>query len=74
MEDPGRGAGLACAQAVYGAGFNATLPLKALTFFADGDLPALPKEVREDLVAAVRSVQTISSVTPFAARIGGGFV
>ncbi|MCZ7637802.1 MAG: nucleotidyl transferase AbiEii/AbiGii toxin family protein [Verrucomicrobia bacterium] len=66
--------GLACAQAVYGSGFNATLPLKALTFFADGDLPALPTSVCQDLIAAVRSVHSIPAVTPFAPRIGGGSV
>jgi hypothetical protein len=63
--------GLACARAVYGAAFNAALPLKALTFFADGDLPSLPLSVRQDLVAAVRSVRTLPTVTPGAARIGG---
>ena len=42
--------GLSCARAVYGAGFNPMLPLKALTYFLDGDLPSLPSKVRRDLV------------------------
>lgn len=51
--------GLAWARAVYGAEFNPALPLKALTYFEDGDLPALPAEVQQDLREAVRAVSEI---------------
>ena len=45
---------LAAALAVYGPTFNPLLSLKALAYFADGDLPSLPKETREALERAVR--------------------
>ena len=63
--------GLSCARAVYGAGFNPMLPLKALTYFLDGDLPSLPSKVRRDLVEAVGSVSSIPSVTLRADHIRG---
>lgn len=47
---------LGAAAAVFGGRFNPTLTLKALTFFGDGDLSAIPSGVRERLVAAVRAV------------------
>ena len=40
---------LAAAEAVYGSTFNGTLSLKALTFFADGDLPTLSSAVQSKL-------------------------
>lgn len=51
--------GLAWARAVYGGEFNPALPLKALTYFEDGDLPALPTVIKRDLVEAVRAVKEI---------------
>lgn len=56
--------GLGCARAVYGPGFNPMLPLKALTFFEDGDLPSLPAHVKERLVQSVRAVKNIPVVVP----------
>ena len=47
---------LAAGVALYGGGFNPQVTLKALTFFDDGDLPALPAAVRARLVDAVRRV------------------
>ncbi len=44
--------GLADARAVYGEHFNPLLPLKALTYFEDGDLPQLPEAVKRFLSAA----------------------
>jgi Nucleotidyl transferase AbiEii toxin, Type IV TA system len=40
---------LAAADAVYGSTFNGTLSLKALTFFADGDLPTLSPVIQSRL-------------------------
>jgi hypothetical protein len=40
---------LAAAAAVYGKQFNGALSLKALTYFADGDLPQLSSDTREQL-------------------------
>jgi nucleotidyltransferase AbiEii toxin of type IV toxin-antitoxin system len=47
---------LGAARAVWGDGFNALLTLKALSYFADGDLPSLPETVRSKLTQAVRNV------------------
>jgi len=57
--------GLAWARAVHGREFNPALPLKALTYYEDGDLPTLPREVKRDLIAAARSVKDIP-VSPLA--------
>jgi Nucleotidyl transferase AbiEii toxin, Type IV TA system len=48
--------GLGAARAVYGAIFNAIATLKALTYFEDGNLRALPSEVKRFLVAAAERV------------------
>jgi len=47
---------LGAAVAVYGPAFNPLPSLKALSYFADGDLPQLPQPVRSRLLAAVRRV------------------
>ncbi len=47
---------LGAAQAVYGPVFNPLLSLKALCYFSDGDLRALPEAVKHRLSAAVNSV------------------
>ncbi|MCP5524681.1 MAG: nucleotidyl transferase AbiEii/AbiGii toxin family protein [Verrucomicrobiales bacterium] len=62
--------GLATARAVYGPTFNPTLPLKALTFFEDGDLPSLPHRIQQDLTEAVRRVVNIPEIPPTGFRIG----
>lgn len=51
--------GLAWARAVHGQEFNPSLPLKALTYFEDGDLPTLPAEIKRDLIEAVRAVTEV---------------
>lgn len=61
--------GLAYARAVYGPGFNPMLPLKALTFFADGDLPSLPEHVRRRLLESAVAVNEIPVVVPAFSRI-----
>jgi hypothetical protein len=47
---------LACARAIYGPTFNPQITLKALSFFGDGNLPRLPKEVQDRLAKAAREV------------------
>ena len=63
--------GLGCARAFYGAHFNSALPLKALVYFEDGDLPSLPAQVRAALIQAVRAVRTIPEVRSTGGRIEG---
>jgi Nucleotidyl transferase AbiEii toxin, Type IV TA system len=49
-------AALAAAHHIYGHSFNPQITLKALTYFADGDLASLPAEVRQRLIGAVKNV------------------
>ena len=62
--------GLGCARAFYGAHFNTALPLKALVYFEDGDLPSLPAAVRAALTSTVRSVREIPHLIPTGMKIG----
>jgi Nucleotidyl transferase AbiEii toxin, Type IV TA system len=50
-------AALAAAHHIYGYPFNPQITLKALTYFADGDLASLPAAVRQRLMGAVKSVR-----------------
>jgi hypothetical protein len=66
--------GLSGAIALFGPNFNPALPLKALTYFGDGDLGLVPPAIRECLIAAVKETheftrvklhtRTIGSLTP----------
>ena len=47
---------LAAGRAIYGTAFEPQITVKALTYFGDGDLPTLPTEVRQRLVAAATAV------------------
>lgn len=47
---------LAAAKAIYGQGFNPQITLKALIYFGDGDLTAVPDEMRALLVQSVAAV------------------
>lgn len=47
---------LGAAGAVYGTGFNPLLTLKALTYYAEGDLDTVPNTIRDRLAAAVGAV------------------
>ena len=47
---------LAAAQKLYGSSFNPEITLKALSYFDDGDLRALPEEMQTRLVVAAREV------------------
>lgn len=50
---------LAAGRAVYGLAFNPLLSLKALCYFADGDLTTLPSAARSRLTAAVARVDPL---------------
>ncbi|MEP6956651.1 MAG: nucleotidyl transferase AbiEii/AbiGii toxin family protein, partial [Chthoniobacterales bacterium] len=62
--------GLGGAVALFGPHFNAALPLKALTYFADGDLGTVPAEARQCLIEAVRETQRIPERKRHARIIG----
>jgi hypothetical protein len=47
---------LASARAIYGRSFNPQITLKALSFFDDGNLRALPDSTKERLARAARDV------------------
>lgn len=49
-------AALAAAKAIYGRSFNPQVTLKSLTYFDDGTVKKLPRDARERLVQAVRTV------------------
>jgi hypothetical protein len=51
--------GLAAASALYGPAFQPEEALKALVYFADGDLPDLPIVVQRHLEAAVLAVDAL---------------
>jgi hypothetical protein len=52
---------IGAAQTVYGERFNALLSLKALTYFGDGDLPALPENAKQ----ALRSAAVVDRISNF---------
>jgi len=60
---------LGAAEAVYGSTFNGTLSLKALTFFADGDLPKLSQAVQSKLRALASQVD-LKQIPLMRARVG----
>lgn len=60
---------LAAAQAVYGRTFNGALSLKALTFFADGDLPRLSASLQDRLRALASQVK-LTQIPSMHPRVG----
>jgi len=60
---------LAAAEAVYGSTFNGTLSLKALTFFADGDLPTLSPAIQCRLRTLASQV-SLQQIPLMRARVG----
>jgi len=60
---------LAAAQATYGREFNGALSLKALTYFADGDLPNLPPATQGKLRALATQVD-LTHIPLMEAKIG----
>ena len=51
------GLALAAGRRLYGSAFNPEITLKALSYFADGNLASLPAAIRDRLAAAVRDVE-----------------
>ena len=49
-------AALVCAREIYGPLFNPQLTLKALSFFGDGNLDRLPRDLQDRLAQAAREV------------------
>lgn len=60
---------LAAAEAVYGLTFNGSLSLKALTFFADGDLPTLSPASQSKL-STLASGLNLQEIEPIQGRSG----
>ena len=60
---------LAAARAVYGRQFNGALSLKALTYFADGDLPRLSPATQTNLRALAGQVN-LHQLPPMQAKPG----
>ena len=61
--------GLACAVALYEPQFNPAVVLKALTYFEDGDLPTLARDVQQLLVNEAANVRELPEVRCVAPRI-----
>jgi hypothetical protein len=61
---------LGAALAVYGKAFNPLVSLKALSYFADGDLSSLSARVQARLIEAVRKVDS-DQITALQPRPGG---
>ena len=53
---------LGAAQAVYGKQFNAAITLKALSYFEDGDLSKLPRQVQDYLIEQSTGVRKLSRI------------
>lgn len=61
---------LGAARALYGEMFNPMITLKALNYFADGDLPKLPEDVKQFLSEQASRVTSIPSIPRLSNRIG----
>lgn len=55
--------GLASARVLFGAAFQPSESLKAMTYFEGGDLHTLPNEDRKVLIAAASAVRELPEVT-----------
>lgn len=64
--------GLAAATALYGSSFPPEEALKALVYYADGDLPELPGAIRRRLEAAVIEVDTLPTSARRGTDLSGG--
>jgi hypothetical protein len=62
--------GLAAAQALYGSGFPVRECLKALVYFADGDLAQLGNSEKRRLEQAVMAVDGIPSLKRIGRELG----
>jgi hypothetical protein len=61
--------GLGAAQALYGERFNPMICLRALSYFADGDLPRLPEATRQFLAQAAAGVRHIPAILRLSDRL-----
>lgn len=66
--------GLAAGKSLYGRTFQPSEALKALAYFADGNLRELPVSVREALIAASSSVRSVPALTALSSSLGVGEV
>ncbi|MFM8524202.1 MAG: nucleotidyl transferase AbiEii/AbiGii toxin family protein [Cyanobacteriota bacterium] len=64
--------GLAAATALYGSSFPPEEVLKALVYYADGDLPELPAAIRRRLEAAVIEVDSLPTLARRGSDLSGG--
>jgi hypothetical protein len=62
---------LGAAVAVYGTSFNPAITLKALAYFTDGDLPALPEDVKAFLTTQAIRVGRLPTVHPLSVSLNG---
>jgi hypothetical protein len=62
---------LGAARALYGERFNPMISLKALTYFADGDLTHLPQQVQQRLTEAASKVVSIPELERISEKIAG---
>ena len=60
---------LPSALALYGVTWNAMISLKALNYFADGDLPSLPNDLKDFLSKEAASVTEIPALRRVSDRI-----
>ena len=60
---------LGAASALYREQYNPMITLKALNYFADGDLPKLPEEVKQFLSQEASRVTTIPTIPRVSDRI-----
>lgn len=63
--------GLAAARMIYGANFQPSESLKALTYFKDGDLQTLTKNEKQTLVTEASAVRKLPKVPLLASYIYG---
>ena len=63
---------LGAAAALYGAQFNPLISLKALSYFADGDLPGLPNDLKVLLSSEAAAVREIPDIYRRSDKISPG--
>ena len=63
---------IGAAQTVYGGQYSAAITLKALTYYEDGDLKTLPKEVKNALSKAAANIGPIPTFERLPGGLRGG--
>jgi hypothetical protein len=64
-------AGLAAAREIFGPNFQPSESLKALVYFADGDLQTLSRDEKDTLVKAVSAVRELPEVVILSQHLTG---